>query len=46
MSAEVWKTIAGLAMLALIVFLNAYFVATEYGLVASRRGEGIRARAG
>jgi putative hemolysin len=37
MSAEVWKTIAGLAMLALIVFLNAYFVATEYGLVASRR---------
>ena len=37
MSAEVWRTIAGLAMLALIVFLNAYFVATEYGLVASRR---------
>jgi putative hemolysin len=37
MSAEVWRTIAGLAILALIVFLNAYFVATEYGLVASRR---------
>src|SRR5438105_3055176 len=37
MSAEVWRTIAGLATLALIVFLNAYFVATEYGLVASRR---------
>src|SRR6266516_1013341 len=30
MSAEVWRTIAGLAVLALIVFLNAYFVATEY----------------
>lgn len=37
MSAEAWRTIAGLATLALIVFLNAYFVATEYGLVASRR---------
>jgi putative hemolysin len=37
MSAEVWGTIVGLAVLALIVFLNAYFVATEYGLVASRR---------
>lgn len=37
MSTEVWKTIAGLAVLVLIVFLNAYFVATEYALVASRR---------
>ncbi len=37
MSTEAWRTIAGLASLALIVFLNAYFVATEYGLVASRR---------
>ncbi|MCA1665876.1 MAG: CNNM domain-containing protein [Thermomicrobia bacterium] len=37
MTADVWRTIVGLAMLALIVFLNAYFVATEYGLVASRR---------
>lgn len=37
MSTDVWRTIAGLATLALIVFLNAYFVATEYSLVASRR---------
>ncbi len=37
MSTELWRTIGGLAVLALIVFLNAYFVATEYSLVASRR---------
>src|SRR5262249_55522659 len=37
MSAEVWGRLAGLGILALIVLINAYFVSSEYGLVASRR---------
>ena len=37
MSVDAWRAVGGLAALALIVFLNAYFVATEYALVASRR---------
>src|SRR4051812_11238568 len=37
MSAELWTKLAGIGVLALIVLINAYFVASEYGLVASRR---------
>jgi CBS domain containing-hemolysin-like protein len=37
MSAELWTKLVGLGVLALIVLVNAYFVSSEYGLVASRR---------
>src|SRR5215472_852238 len=37
MSAELWTRLAGIGVLAFIVLINAYFVSSEYGLVASRR---------
>jgi CBS domain containing-hemolysin-like protein len=37
MSAELWTKLAGIGVLAFIVLINAYFVSSEYGLVASRR---------
>lgn len=37
MSTEAWRIVGGLVALFVLIFLNAYFVASEYGLVASRR---------
>ncbi len=37
MSTEAWSIAGGLVALIVLVLLNAYFVSSEYGLVASRR---------
>lgn len=37
MSTEVWRILGGIVALIVLVLLNAYFVSSEYGLVASRR---------